>query len=125
VCDVFRDAENGITKEVAKRIENEYGERGKKAVDTVMSGRVFKYNDFFVVEGTTGKYAVEGDFCMCTDYLARRSLKGGVCYHSLAVKLAIAAKKYTCIDSWFYETLDDRPRPADKNYHKVFKSKKE
>lgn len=101
----------GLTSAIEKRLAEEFGSRGKKAVETVRSGKVKKYKDFFVVEGTTGDYIVEDDFCTCNDYLYRLSVKGGVCYHSIAVRIAQASGDYEAIDAWYTDIIPEGRKP--------------
>jgi predicted nucleic acid-binding Zn finger protein len=101
---VFDEARReGLTPEVEKRLVEEYGARGRRAAEAVRSGKVKKYRDFFVVEGRSGEYIVEEDFCTCNDYLYRLSVKGGVCYHSIAVRLAEATGGYEEVDRWYQD----------------------
>jgi predicted nucleic acid-binding Zn finger protein len=94
-----------LTEELEQRIAREYGTRGQNALKLVKAGRVKKYRDFFVVEGRTGKYVVEGDFCTCRDYLYRLSRNGGLCYHSLAVRIADATGQYERVDEWYSDQI--------------------
>jgi predicted nucleic acid-binding Zn finger protein len=91
-----------LTPELKKRLVEEFGSRGKNAVDLVVARRVKKYLDFFVVQGKSGEYVVEDDFCTCNDYLYRLSAHGGVCYHSIAVRIAEATGQYDVVDEWYY-----------------------
>jgi len=110
---IFEDIEkDGLTPENEKRLAREFGARGKKAVETVRSGKVKKYKDFFVVNGSTGDYIIEDDFCTCNDYLYRLSVKGGVCYHSIAVRIAKATGEYETIDQWYTDILTKSRKPA-------------
>ena len=74
----------------------------------VRAGRVKKYRDFFVVEGKGDLYVVEGDFCTCRDYLYRLSKNGGLCYHSLAVRIAAATGQYEQVDEWYSDHILQR-----------------
>lgn len=103
---IFEDIEKeGLTPENEKRLAREFGSRGKKAIETARSGKVKKYKDFFVVKGSTGDYVVEDDFCTCNDYLYRLSIKGGVCYHSIAVRIAKITGEYETIDEWYTDIM--------------------
>lgn len=104
---VFEDVQEqgSLTPELEKRLSKEFGSRGKKAIEAVRSGKVKKYRDFFVVEGSTGVYIVEDDFCTCKDYLYRLSIKGGVCYHSIAVRIARATGEYEEVDQWYSDVM--------------------
>ena len=97
-----------LTEENEKQIAREYGIRGRKAIEVVRAGRVKKYRDFFVVEGKGDLYVVEGDFCTCRDYLYRLSKNGGLCYHSLAVRIAAATGQYEQVDEWYSDHILQR-----------------
>jgi predicted nucleic acid-binding Zn finger protein len=97
-----------LTEEIEKQIAREYGIRGRKAIEVVRAGRVKKYRDFFVVEGKGDLYVVEGDFCTCRDYLYRLSKNGGLCYHSLAVRIAAATGQYEQVDAWYSDRILQR-----------------
>jgi predicted nucleic acid-binding Zn finger protein len=107
VFDDIRE-QGSLTPELEKRLVKEFGSRGKKAVELVRSGKVKKYRDFFVVEGSTGEYIVEDDFCTCKDYLYRLSIKGGVCYHSIAVRIAQATGEYEEVDQWYSDIMEKK-----------------
>lgn len=107
---VFDDiAGSGLTHGHEERLIAEFGPRGRKALRAVRSGNVKKYRDFFVVKGSSGEYVVEDDFCTCNDYLYRLSVRGGACYHAIAVRIAKATGDYEAIDQWY---ADVRPGPA-------------
>ena len=109
---IFEDIEKqGLTPDNEKRLAREFGSRGRKAIETVRSGKVKKYKDFFVVKGTTGDYIVEDDFCTCNDYLYRLSIKGGVCYHSIAVRIAKATGDYEEIGQWYTDLIAKDGKP--------------
>lgn len=97
-----------LTPELEKQIVKEFGARGRKAVEIVEAGKVKRYRDFFVVEGRTDLYVVEGDFCTCRDYLHRLSHKGGRCYHGLSVRIAEATGKYELVDEWYSDRIMQR-----------------
>lgn len=98
--------EKGLTEETERKLVDEFGARGKKAAELVKEGRVRKYKDFFVVQGSRDDYIVEDDFCTCKDYLYRLSIKGGVCYHSIAVHIAEATGQYETVDEWYVDVLN-------------------
>jgi len=90
-------------------IIGEFGPRGKNAIGLVRAHKVKMYKDFFVVQGSSGEYIVEDDFCTCNDYLYRLSIKGGVCYHSIAVRIAKATGEYETIDQWYSDIINKGP----------------
>jgi predicted nucleic acid-binding Zn finger protein len=94
----IRDA-GGLTPPVRERICRAYGDRGKKALAAVDDGHVWKYDDFFVVTGSSDEYIVEDDFCTCRDFIYR----GRCCWHILAVQIAIAAEIYQEKDGWYID----------------------
>lgn len=102
--DVLQSA-GSLTEELEQRIIREYDNRGQRAIDLVRAGKVKKYRDFFVVEGKGDLYVVEGDFCTCRDYLYRLSRNGGLCYHSLAVRIAEATGQYGRVDEWYSDHI--------------------
>ena len=85
-------------------IEEEFGSKGKYALDAIDTGRVRKYLDFFVVEGRTAAYIVEDDFCTCGDFLYR----GRACWHLLAVRIAVVTGRFETIDKWYQETMREK-----------------
>lgn len=94
-----------LTEDFEEAVRREYGVQGKNALDIVRARRVKKYRDFFVVEGRNGEYVVEGDFCTCPGYLYKLSKKGGRCYHSIAVKVAVATGEYQAVDEWYSDRM--------------------
>jgi predicted nucleic acid-binding Zn finger protein len=80
-------------------IEETFGNRGKKALTALDSGRIKKYLDFFVVEGRTAEYIVEDDFCTCSDFMFR----GRTCWHLLAVRIAQETTTFRHIDTWYLD----------------------
>ena len=97
-----------LTEEIEQQILREYGKRGSRAIELVRAGKVKRYRDFFVVEGKGDRYVVEGDFCTCRDYLYRLSRNGGLCYHSLAVRIAGATGQYERVDEWYSDRILQR-----------------
>jgi len=77
-----------------------YGERGRKALEALDSGRVMQYRDFVVVAGSSGQYIVEEGFCTCHDHLFR----GGLCWHLLAVQVASLVGGFREVGEWYQET---------------------
>ncbi len=104
VYDDIRE-QGSLTPELEKRLLEEFGPRGKNAIGLVRAHKVKKYRDFFVVQGKSGEYIVEDDFCTCKDYLYRLSIKGGVCYHSVAVRIARATGEYEEVDQWYSDIV--------------------
>lgn len=110
MSDIFDEIKTrGLTRDLEERLIDEFGARGKNAIATVSARKVKRYKDFFVVQGKKGEYIVEDDFCTCNDYLYRLSIKGGVCYHSIAVKLARATGEYETVDQWYSDIRSQNP----------------
>ncbi len=95
-------AERGaLDPELRAMIEKEFGDRGKKALAAIQNGTIHKYLDFFVVQGRTGRYIVEEDFCTCSDFMFR----GRTCWHLLAVRIARITGGYVTENSWYQDQL--------------------
>lgn len=103
------EEKGSLTPDLEKRLVAEFGPRGNNAINLVKAHKVKKYRDFFVVQGKSGEYIVEDDFCTCNDYLYRLSARGGVCYHSIAVRIARATGQYDVVDQWYSEVADKKP----------------
>jgi predicted nucleic acid-binding Zn finger protein len=76
-----------LTEELQREIIDVYGTRGRKAIEAIKGGRVFKRGDRWFVRGRTEEYEVVRTFCSCRDYaLNIVTEKAGVdmCYHALA-----------------------------------------
>ena len=80
-------------------IEETFGNRGRKALAALDSGKITRYLDFFVVSGRTAEYVVDEDFCTCGDFMFR----GRTCWHLLAVRIAQETGIYNRNDSWYQE----------------------
>lgn len=93
--------ESGLTPEIREALLKRYRTRGQKALEAVESGKIVKYNDFFVVAGRNEDYIVEDDFCTCKDFTYR----GRCCQHILAVRIATLTGQYTSKDAWYLDTL--------------------
>jgi predicted nucleic acid-binding Zn finger protein len=98
--------ERALTPELRREIEEQYGERGRKALLAVDEDRVKCYRDFFVVVGRSDEYVVEEDFCICNDFLFR----GGTCSHILAVRIAEAIGKFESYSLWYCDCWKNRLR---------------
>ena len=90
-----------LDMEIRREIVAAFGRKGTSALGAIDAGRVKKYLDFFVVEGKTAAYIVEDDFCTCGDFLYR----GRACWHLLAVRIAVATRRFETVDRWYQETL--------------------
>jgi len=93
-----------LTPEARRRIEEAFGERGRKALRAVDEGRVKRYLDFFVVVGQSDEYVVEEDFCTCSDFVYRSRH----CWHILAVRIAEATGEYEKYPLWYQDTWSKR-----------------
>lgn len=94
-----------LLEETIESILSRYPQKGRKALDAVQEGRVRKYLDFFVVEGSTGTYIVDDDFCACNDFCFR----GIMCWHILAVRIARLTGGYDEINEWYQDRWSDSP----------------
>lgn len=88
-----------LSGEVIGAILSRYPGKGKKALDAVQKGSIHKYLDFFVVDGSSGRYVVDDDFCTCSDFCFR----GRICWHILAVRIARLTGGYDEIDEWYQD----------------------
>ena len=84
-------------------IKKEWGQKGEKALAAIDSHRVKKYLDFFVVEGKTGEYVVDEDFCTCRDFIFRNR----ECWHLLAVRIAQSTGTFEEVDRWYQDRWKD------------------
>jgi predicted nucleic acid-binding Zn finger protein len=93
-----------LTPEARRRIEEVFGERGRKALRAVEEGRVKRYLDFYVVVGKSDEYVVEEDFCTCSDFVYRSRH----CWHILAVRIAEATGEYEKYPLWYQDMWSNR-----------------
>ncbi|MEM2878644.1 MAG: SWIM zinc finger family protein [Candidatus Hadarchaeales archaeon] len=80
-------AGSGITPEVEKKVVELYGDRGKRALEAVKSGKVILRGKRWFVRGKEDEYEVFRTFCTCRDYVlnvATGKTKSDMCYHALA-----------------------------------------
>jgi predicted nucleic acid-binding Zn finger protein len=99
--------ERGLTPAIKEQILEIWKTRGRKAIDAVEEGRVLRYLDFYVVEGGSGEYIVEEDFCTCSDFIFR----GGSCWHILAVKIARCTGRDVPVHRWYQERWTGSKHP--------------
>lgn len=91
--------EGALSPPLRDEIVRVFGEKGRKALEALDSGRVMRYRDFDVVLGSSGIHVVEGDFCTCHDHLYRKV----TCWHILAVRIAAATGGFRDVDEWYHE----------------------
>ena len=103
MSDLFErlSADRKLDDELRLEIERMFGPRGKKALAALDLGKVKKYHDFFVVEGRTGDYVVDEDFCTCGDFMYRNR----TCWHLVAVRIALAAHLFVPVDGWYTDQM--------------------
>jgi len=89
-----------LDEESRAAIVEQYGTRGKKALDAVDRGLVQKYRDFFVVTGSTGDHVASEGVCTCRDFAFRQK----PCYHILAVRIAEATGRFVTVDRWYQDS---------------------
>jgi predicted nucleic acid-binding Zn finger protein len=94
-----------LDADLRRECEEQFGNKGKKALDAIDAGKIKKYLDFFVVEGRTASYIVEEDFCTCGDFLYR----GRNCWHLLAVRIARETGGFEAVESWYQEKMKEKP----------------
>jgi predicted nucleic acid-binding Zn finger protein len=101
MSDLYERLRKGKVLDVTLRceIEETFGNRGRKALAALDSGKIIRYLDFFVVSGRTAEYVVDEDFCTCGDFMFR----GRTCWHLLAVRIAQETGIYNRDDSWYQE----------------------
>ena len=90
-----------LDEDLRAGVEQQFGPRGKKALAALDTGKIKKYNDFFVVEGRTGDYVVDEDFCTCGDFMYRNR----TCWHLIAVRIAMATGVFEQVDSWYVDQM--------------------
>ncbi|MBP1929659.1 putative nucleic acid-binding Zn finger protein [Methanolinea mesophila] len=91
--------EKSLTPALEEKILDVWKSRGRKAIDAVNEGRVLRYLDFYVVEGGSGEYIVDEEFCTCRDFVFR----GGTCWHILAVMIACCTGRDVPVQRWYQE----------------------
>ena len=98
-------AEAKVLDDTARQaIINECGQQGENALAAIDSHRVKKYLDFFIVEGKTGEYVVDEDFCTCRDFIFRNR----ECWHLLAVRIAQTTGTFEEVDRWYQDRWKDK-----------------
>lgn len=96
---VMLEQSRELSSESKRSLIHAYHERGEKAILAAEHGNVKKYRDFWVVVGRSDEYIVEDGFCTCDDFRFR----GGVCWHSIAVRIADICHLYEEFDLWYSE----------------------
>jgi predicted nucleic acid-binding Zn finger protein len=91
--------EDVLLDETIESILSRYPKKGRKALDAVDEGRIHRYLDFYVVDGSSGTYVVDDDFCTCNDFCFR----GITCWHILAVRIARLTGGYDEINEWYQD----------------------
>ncbi|MGQ9543600.1 MAG: hypothetical protein ACUVTM_05910 [Candidatus Bathyarchaeia archaeon] len=96
-------SKNGFGETLAKRLEDTFGERYRKAMGLVEGGSVKCYvfkpsgRVIWEVKGSKGTYQVMPhiNFCSCDDYYFRvMSAEKQLCYHLIAQRLASALNHF-------------------------------
>lgn len=93
---------------IVDRILSIHGDRGARAIDAVVEGRVKGYNDFIVVVGHGDEYLVEGRACTCKDaaYNLDANDPTQLCWHALAGRMAIAIDAVDVHDMWYSDVRE-------------------
>jgi len=112
------EATHSLRKELARRLEESFGERYKKAISLVEGGAVKLYlfkpsgREIWEIRGKKGFYQVmpHTNFCNCNDYYFRvMNAKKQLCYHIIAQRMARALGKF------------EREKRPDRDYGKITK----
>jgi predicted nucleic acid-binding Zn finger protein len=86
-----------LTQELEHAIEDVYGERGRRAIETIKGGGVVKRGRRWFVRGRKNEYEIVRTFCSCRDYVMNIVTgKAGVdmCYHALAKNICESLNAY-------------------------------
>jgi predicted nucleic acid-binding Zn finger protein len=97
-----------LTPEVVETLTDVHGSRGVRAVEAVAEGRVKQYNDFTVVVGHEEEYIVEDEGCTCKDaeYNLDAEDPDQLCWHALAVAVAVAIDAVDDHDMFYAEVRE-------------------
>jgi predicted nucleic acid-binding Zn finger protein len=97
-----------LTAEVVDRIVAVHGDRGRRAIEAVGEGRVKEYRDFTVVVGHADEYVVESGGCTCKDaeYNLDSTDPDQLCWHAIAVRIALAIDEADEHDMWYSEVRE-------------------
>ncbi len=99
-----------MTPEVESMILSRYGNRGLRAIRGVQKNRIKKYQDLWVVVGDEEYVVINERFCTCSDYLYEISSRGEgpeLCWHAIAVKIAMRTEAYSGFEEWYYKYLTE------------------
>ena len=98
----------GLESAVVERILAIHGDRGRRAIDAVMEGRVKRYRDFLVVVGRNEEYVVEGRACTCFDALYNLDPDDETawCWHALAARIAVILEEVDTHDMWYSDVRE-------------------
>jgi predicted nucleic acid-binding Zn finger protein len=96
------DERKVLDDEIRDALVARCGARGKKALEAIDKGLVKKYNDFFVVTGSSRDHVICEGVCTCPDFAFRQN----PCYHILAVRIAEETGLFETIDAWYQETWE-------------------
>jgi predicted nucleic acid-binding Zn finger protein len=100
ICRIVRE-EGKISRLHVLRLSEAFGQRSKKALETIKEGRVKKYifqpsgRVVWIVLGKNRDYIVmpEINYCSCYDFYFQFD-QGHLCYHIIAQKLAEAHRTF-------------------------------
>ena len=98
----------GLDSAVVERILAIHGDRGRRAIDAVMEGRVKEYRDFLVVVGRNDEYVIEGRACPCFDALYNLDPDdpNAWCWHALAARIAVILGEVDTHDMWYSDVRE-------------------
>ena len=97
-----------LTPAAVDRIVAVHGDRGRRAIEAVGEGRVKAYRDFTVVVGHADEYVVEAGSCTCKDaeYNLDPADPDQLCWHAIAVRVALAIDEADEHDMWYSEVRE-------------------
>lgn len=102
------EAAGELTPDAVAAILEVHGDRGSRAIEAVGEGRVKEYQDFPVVVGHSDEYIVEDGACTCKDaaYNLDPEDDDALCWHALAVEIALRVDAVDRHDMYYSEVRD-------------------
>ena len=93
---------------IAEAIIAVHGDRGARAMEAVSEQRVKEYRDFTVVVGHEDEYIIENGACTCQDaeYNLNSEDPEDLCWHALAVDIAVRVDALDHHDMWYSEVRE-------------------
>lgn len=105
--DALAEAES-LDSGVVERILAIHGDRGRRAIDAVMEGRIKRYRDFLVVVGHNDEYVIDGRACTCFDAMYNLDPADDTawCWHAIAARIAVTIGEVDCHDMWYSDVRE-------------------